>query len=239
MQVALKQRMTKGLMYQIAYTYSKGMSDAIGYYGSGGLVGSQSAYWQNLRDKRSEWGPTFFDQQQTFVANYVYELPFGRGRQFGADINPALDAVLGGWQVSGVLTSKSGFPWTIRGPDRSGTVSRGYRADRVGDGAGPEQVGPGAYWFDRAAFKDPAAGTFGNSGNGVVRGPGYSTWDLGVEKSFKITESQQLQFRTEFLNLTNSPIFQGADRTVTSPTFAEITSSQGERVIQFGLRYEF
>jgi hypothetical protein len=63
--------------------------------------------------------------------------------------------------------------------------------------------------------------------------------DAGIEKTFSITERQSLQFRTEFINLSNSPIFQTGNRSVTSPTFGEITSAQGERVIQFGLRYEF
>ena len=242
LQVGLQRRFQQGFMYQVSYTYSKGMSDAIGFYGSGGLTGNQSAYWQNLRDKRAEWGPTFFDQKQMFVTNFVYELPFGRGRALGGDWNPVVNAILGGWQASGVLTIKSGFPWTITSPDRSGTVSRGFRADRVGDGEGAKEVGPGASWFDRAAFRDPAVrgtGVFGTSGNGVVRGPGYETFDLGIEKSFAVTEGQRLQFRSEFINLTNSPIFNGGNRNATSPTFGEITTSQGERTIQFGLRYEF
>ncbi len=80
LQASLKRRMKNSLQYQLAYTYSKGMSDAIGYYGSGGLTRSQSAYWQNLRDQRSEWGPTFFDQAHSLVANFVYRLPVGKDR---------------------------------------------------------------------------------------------------------------------------------------------------------------
>jgi hypothetical protein len=239
LQASLRKRWSNGFLYQAAYTYSKGMSDSLGFYGSGGLTGPQSAYWQNLRDKRAEWGPTFFDQAHMFVTNYIYELPFGRGRAFGGAWNPVVNAILGGWQTSGILTFKSGFPWTINGPDRSGTVSRGFRADRVGDGKGPKETGPGVYWLDRSAFRDPATGTFGNSGVGVVRGPGYGTFDVGLEKSFPVREGHRLQFRAEAFNLTNTPIFNGGNRNVTSPAFGEITTSQGERSIQFGLRYEF
>ena len=240
LQVNLRKRMTNGFLYSVAYTYSKGMTDAIGFYGSGGLSANASAYWQNLRDKRAEWGPTFFDQTHNFVTNFVYELPLGKGRAIGGDWGKALDTAFGGWQLSGVLNAKTGFPWTIQATDNSGTVSRGPRANRIGDGNdGPKQVGPGAKWFDTAAYTPTASGTFGNAGVGTVRGPGYGTLDLGVEKSFAITERQRLQFRTELINFTNSPIFQAGNRNVTSPTFGEITSAQGERVIQFGLRYEF
>ncbi|MBI1355465.1 MAG: TonB-dependent receptor plug domain-containing protein [Acidobacteria bacterium] len=240
LQVNLRKRMTKGFLYQIAYTYQKGMSDAIGYYGSGGLSATQSAYWQNLRDQRAEWGPTFFNQTHMFVANFVYELPFGHSKQFGSNWSKGLDMALGGWQLSGIVNVKSGFPWTIRSSDNSKTVSRGARADRIGDGNdGPQVVGPGQRWFDTTAYAAPAVGTFGNAGNGTVWGPGYKSADVAIQKNFSIRETQRLQFRTSFINLTNSPIFQAGNRTVTSPTFGEITSAQGSRIIQFGLRYEF
>ena len=240
LQATVRRRMTNGLLFQVAYTYQKAMSDAIGYYGSGGLAGPQSAYWQNLRNKRAEWGPTFFNQTHTFVGNFVYELPFGNGRAMGDNWNGAVDAIFGGWQISGIYSTKTGFPWTITGVDRSGTVSRGPRADRVGDGNdGPQTVGLGGRWFDTTAYRDTAVGTFGNAGPGTVFGPGYTTMDAGLEKTFSITERQSLQFRAEFINVSNSPIFQTGNRSVTSPTFGEITSAQGERVIQFGLRYEF
>ncbi len=239
LQASLKRRMTNSLQYQVSYAWSKGMSDAIGFYGSGGLPRSQSAYWQNLRDQRSEWGPTFFDQTHSLVGNFVYVLPVGNGRAVGANWSPVADAILGGWQLSGVATFKTGFPWTIRGPDRSGTRSRGFRANRVGDGEGPKQVGPGTAWLDTSAFEDPAGGTFGNAGVGTVRGPGYSTLDTSIEKTFSISERQRIQFRTEIINLFNSPIFNGGERNVTSARFGEITSAQGSRRIQFGFRYEF
>lgn len=175
----------------------------------------------------------------SLVGNFVYVLPIGRGRAVGGDWGPAANALLGGWQVSGIVTSKSGFPWTIRGPDRSGTGSRGFRANRVGDGRGTRQVGPGTSWFDTAAFADPARGTFGNAGVGTVRGPRYGTIDTAIEKSFQFSESRRLQFRTEIINTFNSPIFNGGERNVTSTRFGEITSAQGSRRIQFGLRYEF
>jgi hypothetical protein len=109
----------------------------------------------------------------------------------------------------------------------------------VGDGEGTRDVGPGTSWLDTTAYKDPATGTFGNTGLGTVRGPGYKTFDLSLEKSFPFSETKRLQFRTEFFNLTNTPQFNGGNRSVTSPTFGEVTGAQGDRTIQFGLRFEF
>ena len=174
-----------------------------------------------------------------FVASYVYDLPFGKTKTFGKNWNPVLNHVLGNWQMGGILTLHTGFPLTIRATDLSGTISRGFRADRLGDGAGPQQVGPGAKWLDTSAFAQPVAGTFGNAGNGVVRGPGLARFDLSVQKIFPVTEAKRFEFRSEFYNLTNTPEFGSPNRTVTSPTFGEITSAQGERSIQLALKFYF
>ncbi|RPJ61587.1 MAG: carboxypeptidase regulatory-like domain-containing protein [Acidobacteria bacterium] len=239
LQITARQRYAKGLEYQFSYTYSKGMSDAIGYYGEGGQSASQSAYFQNLYDRKAEWGPTYFDATNMVSFVYTYELPFGQQKTFGTNWNPVLNAVLGGWQMGGILSLRSGFPLTITATDRSGTKSRGARADRVGDGEGPKQAGPGTTWLDKTAFKEPVAGTFGNSGVGVVRGPGWKTFDLSVHKSFRVTEQTSFQFRTEFFNLTNTPQFSTPNRSASSATFGEITGAQGERNVQFALKLLF
>ncbi len=239
LQVTARKRLSKGLEYQLSYTWSKGMSDAIGYYGEGGQAASQSAYWQYLYDRRAEWGPTYFDATHMFTLVHTYEMPFGRGKSFGTDWNRAVDAVLGGWQLGGILTLRSGFPLTVQATDRSGTRSRGARADRVGDGKGPMQVGPGGTWLDRAAFKEPVAGTLGNSGVGVVRGPGWQGYDLSIHKYFPLTERFRLEFRTEFFNLTNTPQFSAPNRNASSATFGELLGAQGERNVQFALKLSF
>jgi hypothetical protein len=239
LQVQLRKRLSAGLEYQMSYTFSKGMSDAIGYYGEGGQAASQSAYWQYLYDRKAEWGPTYFDAKHMFNFVHTYSLPFGRGRTFGSGWNPVVNGALGGWQLGGILTLRSGFPLTITASDRSGTVSRGARADRVGDGEGPKQVGPGTTWLDRSAFREPRQGTLGNSGIGVVRGPGLSQYDLSLQKVFPIKERYNMEFRAEFFNLTNTPQFNAPNRSASSVTFGEITSAQGERNIQFALRFTF
>ena len=240
LQATLRKRLTKGLEYQINYTFSKGMSDAIGYYGEGGQAASQSAYWQNLYDRKGEWGPTYFDAKHIFTGVYTYELPFGRGRQLGSDWAPVLNGVLGGWQIGGIVTLRSGFPLTIQATDRSGTTSRGARADRIGNGEGPKQVGqfPNA-WLDRSAFKEPAAGTLGNTGIGVVRGPGWKSTDLTLSKYFRVTESKRLELRAETFNLTNTPQFSSPNRNASSALFGELTGAQGDRQVQLAVKFYF
>ena len=239
LQVNLRKRMGHGLQYQLSYTFSKGMSDAIGYYGEGGQAGSQPAYWQDQYNRKAEWGPTYFDAKHIFMYGYVYEFPFGRGKRYGGDWNPVVNGLMGGWQMAGMLSLHTGFPLTITGPDRSGTVSRGARADRIGNGEGRRQVGPGAAWFDTTAFKPAVQGTFGNSGVGVVRGPGLKAFSLSAQKHFAVTEKSRLEFRSEFYNLTNTPIFNSPIRNVISPTFGELTGAQGERTVQFALKLSF
>jgi hypothetical protein len=239
LQVSMRRRLAQGFEYQLSYTWSKGMTDSIGFFGEGGQAGAQSAYWQNLYNRRAEWGPTYFDLTHNFVYSAIYQLPFGRGKQFGAGWNPLVDRLFGGWQVGGILSLHGGFPLTISALDRSGTLSRGPRADRIADGAGKREVGPGTAWFDTSAFRQPVAGTMGTSGVGVVRGPGFRNFDLSVQKSIPVKESKRFEFRSEFFNLTNTPKFNTPVLAVQSATFGEVTAAQGEREIQFALKFYF
>jgi hypothetical protein len=238
-QFSARQRFSKGLEFQLSYTLSHGMSDAIGYYGEGGQAASQSAYWQYLYNNKAEWGPTYFDARHMLSFVYTYQFPFGKGKSFGNNWHPIVNGIIGGWQMGGILNLRSGFPLTIQSTDRSGTTSRGARADRIGNGEGPKQVGKGNTWLDKSAFKEPVAGTLGNSGIGVIRGPGWRTFDLSMQKTFSITEKKHLEFRAEMFNLTNTPQFSTPVRSVSSATFGEITGAQGERQIQFGLKFNF
>jgi hypothetical protein len=239
LQVNLRKRLAAGLEYNVSYTWSHGRSDAIGYYGEGGQAGSQSAYWQYLYNRKAEWGPTYFDVRHQFVASYVYDLPFGRKKKFGSSLHPAANGILGNWQLGGILTLHTGFPLTISSPDRSGTNSRGARADLISNPTGAQQVGPNVVWFNTAAFAVPRTGTLGSEGPGVVFGPGLRRFDFSVQKKFPVTEAKYFEFRTEFYNLTNTPEFNSPSRSVTAATFGQITSAQGERNIQFGLKFYF
>ena len=241
LQATMHKRFAMGLEYQFAFTYSHGISDSIGYYGQGGQAGSQSAYWQNLYNQSSERGPTYFDDKFNFVPSFVYELPFGRGKKIGSSWNKGVDAFLGGWRLGGIYTAHTGFPLTIKmSGDPSGTGARSFRANVIGTPNNPHQIGPGALYLDPSAYSAPTAGTFGNAGVGIVRGPGLSRLDLSLGKEFHITEKKFFELRGEAYSLTNTPEFASpASQTITSPLFGQLRSSQGERNLQVVGKFYF
>ena len=240
LQLSLRKRLSSGLTFQTAYTFSKTMTDSLGFFGDVGQVGGPSAYWQYLYDKKAEWGPAFFDAKNIWNTSFVYELPFGQGRTYGSSWSGAADAIAGGWQIGGTMYLRSGFAMTARGRDVSGTRSRGARADRIkADSNEPHIPGPGGQWFDTSAYAQPASGTLGTAGNGTFRGPGLFDLSLSLQKFFSLTERLRMQFRAEAFGLTNTPAFQGVTRSATSSRFGEVRGSQGERRVQFGLKLMF
>jgi len=241
LQLVAQQRLSNGLQFNLAYTYSKCMTDNLGYYGQGGQTAQVNWYAQNIYNEAAEWGPCDYDAKSNFVANAVYALPFGHKQKFGANMNKVADAIAGGWQLSGILSLHTGFPLSIGGSDASGTGSRGARADCVApaDVYGRQNSPLGGYqWFNPADFAATKAGTFGSCGVGTVRGPGLKTLDLNLAKTFAITEHQNLEFRAEAINFTNTPILNAPNNYLGS-TLGLLQSSQGARNIQFALKYSF
>jgi len=241
LQSTLRKRFSAGLEYQIAFTWSRGMSDSIGYYGQGGQAGSQSAYWQNLYCQACEMGPTYFDSKFMFTPSFTYQLPFGKGRHFGKNWSKPVDSVIGGWQVGGVYSAHTGYPLTIKmSGDPSGTGARSFRANVIGTPNNPHNIGPNVLYLDPSAYAQPALHTFGNAGVGIVRGPGMSRFDLSVSKDFHLTEHKYFELRGEAFNLTNTPIFLSpASQTITSSLFGQIRSSEGERNVQLAGKFYF
>jgi hypothetical protein len=242
LQAVLLKRFSNGLEYSVAYTYSKCMTDSSGYYGSwGGQATPTSPYWQNLYDKKAEWGPCYYDATHVLTSYATYDIPVGRNRAIGRDMNRALDAVVGGWQVNGILSLHTGFPLTISAGDASGTNSRGSRANCL---APPHVFGEmnsplgGYQWFDPNSYGPAAPHTFGTCGVGTVRGPGLHTFDMSLDKFFPFTERQKMELRAEFINLTNTPILNSPN-TGLGGTLGLLQSAQGARQIQFALKYLF
>jgi hypothetical protein len=242
LQAVLQKRLAGGLEYNVAYTYSKCMTDSSGYYGNWGAQAvPTSPYWQNLYDKKAEWGPCYYDATHVLTSYATYDIPVGHGRKLGNNMNKLADAVVGGWQINGILSWRGGFPLTVSAGDASGTNSRGSRADCNSPSHvfGERNSASGGYqWFDPSAFGDAAHGTFGTCGVGTVRGPGLHTLDLSLSKFFNITEHQNLELRAESINFTNTPILN-APSTGLGSDLGRINSSQGARNIQFALKYHF
>ena len=241
LQVVLQKRLSSGLQLSLAYTYSKCMTNDIGYYGQAGQSDGAAAYFQNIYNAAAEWGPCEYDAAHIFVGNAVYALPVGRGRAFGKDMNKFVDAAVGGWQTSGILSLHTGFPITMNATDASGTLARAARANCVSPAQvyGRQEAAQGGYlWFNPADFAQPAAGTFGDCGTGTLRGPGLKSLDFNLQKTFRITERHNVDLRVEFINLTNTPILNGPNRAI-GPTNGLLQTSQGARNVQVAFKYRF
>ena len=242
LQVVLQKRLDRGLEGQVSYTFSKCMTDSSGYYGSWGSTMSgfgAATYWQNVYDQKSEWGPCFFDQKQTLSANAIYNIPYGKGRKYGADANPAMQAVAGGWNASAIFTARTGMPTTAY----TWATPAGFWLTRA-DCVGPVQYGltpysgGGLQWFNPSAFASPAAGKFGNCGNSTIYDPGSRDLDLSLMKDFTFTERRKVQLRGDFINITNSKLLNAASSGLGGGK-GTITGSQFPRLVQLALKIYF
>jgi len=228
LQVKLDRRFSNGLAITTAYTWSK----AEGYQ-------SEDAGLAYYIDPRRNWARTDFDRRHNFVQSYVYELPFGRGKSFLQ--NGVGAALLGGWQVNGILTLSTGRPLNFT------YSAAGLKAP--GNSNSPNVFGPvdilkntnvGSRWFDISNFSAPAPLTFGNMGRNVISGPGLFNLDGSVFRRFAVRERLSLEFRAEAFSLTNTPQFDQPNTDITSANFGRVTAViGGNRSTQLGVRILF
>lgn len=255
LQATVRKQFSHGFMVQGAYTWSKNLTN----------LANNQANSNNAEDMWQQWGPAQFSRPQRFVANYSYDLPFGKHTGI-------MEKLLGGWNLSGVTVVQGGTPMTIADPQAgtiygtAGSAFTGFSraqmcpgmtyADIATSGSIEQRLGGasgGPGYFNKAAFcSAPAIGNgtgYGNSGVGIIEGPGQFNWDLGILKTVRFLEKQTVQFRTEFFNAFNHPQFSnpnfGAAATYALPNirsgaFGQITSTNvNPRVIQFALKYSF
>lgn len=200
---------------------------------------------QNPLDPDADYADARTDRRHIFNASYIYELPFFKSGRMLAK------AVLGGWQVAGIVNASSGQP-VSRILVSSDNFRRGVFADLMGSiNAGEQYINGIPYWFNPAAFAPPAAGTFGNSGRSPFRQPGRHQWDVNLSKNFYPTSTVRVQVRAELINAFNhrqwlaDPNVGGIDNTCTSSTitcqvasdrFGQLTATRAPREIQLGLK---
>jgi hypothetical protein len=258
-QFVLRSAPTHGLQFDFNYTFSKSLdegSDAERVPAYGGLSAIINTW-----DPKQLRGPSDFDARHQINANWVYDLPFGRGKHFGNSWNRLIDGVLGGWQASGIYRWTSGFPFSI---PAGATWNTNFQlsGNAVVVGGAPKQqltfvTNPALnLQGDPFAFSvgnDPAAaandlrlpypGESGTRNN--FRGQGFFGIDMGVNKNFHITERQTLRFSAYAYNLTNSVRFDPATITfngaLTNPsTLGQYSGTLTKpRVMEFALRYQF
>ena len=241
LQAVLQKQMTHGLQYQVAYTLSKCMSDSTGYYGAWNNALSASAYWQNVYDQKSEYAPCYYDATHVVSAYAIYDLPFGRGKMLGKNMNGAVNGVIGNWEFSPIVSFRTGWPLPPGGAqDQSGTYSRGIRPDCSGAPSITNTFLPGVgrQWFNNTGqITQPAIGTFGNCSPqlGDLRSPHYTDVDFSLHKDFPITERFRLQFRSDFVNAFNH-VQYNAPTMGLGATMGQITTAQPSRNIQLALK---
>src|SRR6267142_7140427 len=228
LQVALQKRFHGGSMLNIAYTWSKSLTDN---------QTDRSTAPQNSYCIRCEYGPSQQDRRHILTANYVYQLPFYKSQQ------GVIGHLAGGWEFSGIVTFQSGTPLTVTsgldadpgGQGCLGASPCSVRPDMIGDpNAGQQNFNQ---WFNTAAFAAVPPGQFrnGNSGRGVIIGPGYSQFDLSLFKNIRLTERVNSQFRFEAFNAFNKTNFTTVNTTFTTSThntFGQVTGARDPRILQ-------
>mgnify|MGYP005865277589 CR=1 FL=1 len=188
---------------------------------------------------------TSFDQRHRISINSVYELPFGKGKPFAEEGFAA--ALLGGWQVNGVLVYFTGSPFTVTGNNRLRLPGTGNTADLIDNNiVKVGGVGPGQVFYQTSNFRTVTEERFANMDWNAIAGPDAFNVDLRLFRAFSITERVGLQLRAEAFNATNTPKFGNPNGNVNATTFVEISGLRNigreginERVFRLGLRFGF
>lgn len=231
-QMKLTQRFRGGVQFLVSYTYGK----ALDYGGSAASGGGASGNPQTVTNLAAGKGPAGFDVRQRAVISGVWELPWGPNRRWLQDTS-LLGAIAGGWQLSGIGTITTGRPFTV------------FMQTGVNNGAPswPNRIGSGKLedptvdlWYNPADFVAPPANTYGDSGRGILYGPGHVSLDTSLSKRFAIGAGANVEFRWDAFNLFNHPGFGFPNQNFDSPTAGRITSTVVDnRSMQFSLKVNF
>jgi carboxypeptidase family protein len=230
LEIELQRRMSRGFSLLTNYTHAKSVDQSSLDLST--WIGDDSQNQQDL-----PMTPSAFNEPDRFVAAYVYDLPFGKGRML-ANQGGALDEIVGGWSTSGSFNIHSGYPTTIYSglPNRTGSLAGGVFANRVADQPSPKTR---AEWFNPANFGDPVPYTYGNSGRDSTMVPGYWNLDANIQKHFTITESVKMLLRADAFNFFNHKNLGEPGETIDLPNTGVIASSTEARIIEVGTQIDF
>jgi hypothetical protein len=244
LQVNYNHRVSRGLTTLVSYTYSKFLDNVEGNNSWSYNGNSAPANNYNLAAEKSVDGG---DVPQALVANYVYQIPVGRGKTFGSGMNRLSDSLIGGWELSQIIAFKQGIPIAISGNDIAS-----YGGNPRPNYSGNLHVSNPSLkeWFNTGAFSFAPYGTWGNTPRyfSNLRGPRYQNWDTSLDKNWAFKESMRIQFRAELFNTFNHPNFyspsgtsySGCDPNASSScasSFGQITSAFPSRTIQMAGKF--
>ena len=251
LQAVLQKRVSNGLEGQVAYTWSHCLTNNSGYYGTWGSAtqGSPSSpYYQNLYNPHGDYASCYSDSSSIVAAYATYDLPVGHGRAFGNNMNPVVNAVVGGWtgfhhHLPSHRFSSGGFhrdrqlrnqrtrPATqLRTDTNPRSLTQHYRRSLSRLSMGESE------WLLSTTRLEPLAIA---RLQGPDRGPGYTDTDIGLVKAFHLTEARYFEFRGDFLNTFNNVQLGAPSVSYPSATFGLTSHSQPARQIQFALKFYF
>ena len=199
---------------------------------------------QDYYNRKGEWSLSTFDVSRRLVASAVYSLPFGRKKQFGANWNRLMDAVLGGWQANGIFSWQTGLPLTLSASNAANIFNPGVRPNNNGASgvlSGSVESRLNRY-FNTSVFSQPEPYTFGNVSRTSpdIRTPAARNLDLSLFKNFAVNERLKVEFRAESFNAFNTPVFGGPNNNVSSGSFGVISSqANSPRQMQMALKLLF
>jgi Carboxypeptidase regulatory-like domain/TonB dependent receptor len=237
LQMTYTHRFHAGFSVLASYTFSKFIDDVEGNNGWANSGPTSIRNYYNLAAEKSVDGA---DIPHSLVISYIYELPIGKGKAVGSNLSKPVDAIVGGWQVSGISTFKQGFPLGIA--PANNTLGQ-YGGNRRPDVVGNMHVANPTIdrWFNTAAFQDPTDPfSFGNAPRYIatLRAPGYQNWDLSIQKYWGFGEIARLQFRAEMYNAFNRANFYAPNQYSGSGTaFGTISGAFPARDTQFGFKF--
>jgi hypothetical protein len=221
-------------------------------------------YWPLPNTRQADWGLSQLNLNHQFTASVTYELPFGKGKEYGSNWSGPVNAIAGNWEIDVIARDLSGFPLFVVDSNNTSGVNFQWngnslnRPDMVGDPnkPGPVAANPGctapseihtlSAWFNPCAFMPAAAGELGNSPRAPISGPRFINTDTSLIKHFPIRESMRLDFRAEFFNVLNHPHFylpgggSGMQDINAPSSFGVINATLNDpRFIQFALKFVF
>jgi hypothetical protein len=251
LEVKLERRYSNGVSYFAGYTLSRSKDtrsyDPAFTVVSGANNQSASSTPFNVKDRSLNYALSDFDRTHVFQGQFVWELPFGRGRRFATDASPVVDALVSGWQLASQVVIESGRPMTVYAGSNTFTNVVQTPANCSGCsrslGAVHEENGIVFYFTpeERAKFSNPDPGQFSNVGRNYFRGPMFSNLNVVASKRTRIHGTHSLEFRVDATNVLNHASFGFPTLTMTAGTFGRIYNSvaSGSRQIQLGVKYTF
>ena len=238
MTAKFEKRFSNNLQFLNSYTYGHALANT-----GTTLSGSAGFGTPDPRDYGSGYSTAAWDIRHNFTSSFTWAIPFGRGKAYGADLGRAADFFVGGWQMNGLLSLRTGVPFTLRSNGCQG-IWNACRPDLV-PGKDPSAAPDGGrrpeQWFDTSAVAAPAALTGGNLGLQTNNAPATRLLDMSIFKDFPITERVRIQFRAEGFNVANTPQYGTPEVNRQNSNFGQVTSTAAgsERKYQFALRLQF